>query len=85
MRRCAKALNAARRGEKSRVTMPRTQSCVFAGQVNPLDNLIALTGGLRRDEAFIAETNYVRDARGLFSAGAHGGTRGGGPQCVRGG
>jgi outer membrane receptor for ferric coprogen and ferric-rhodotorulic acid len=53
----------------------RTQSYVGAGQINLLDNLIALTGGLRRDEAFISETNYVRDARGLFSAGAHGGTR----------
>lgn len=53
----------------------RTQSYVLAGQVNLLDNLIAMTGGLRRDEAFISETNYVRDSRGLFSDGSHGGTR----------
>lgn len=53
----------------------RTESFVVAGQANLLDNLVALTGGLRRDEGLSLQADYVRDARGLYSSGAHGGTR----------
>jgi hypothetical protein len=47
----------------------RTQSLVFAGQANLLDALVALTGGLRRDESLLSQTDSVKDARGVFSMG----------------
>jgi outer membrane receptor protein involved in Fe transport len=53
----------------------RTGSYVFAGQANLLDDLIALSGGLRRDEVTIAQTDYAKDARGLYTVGPWGGTR----------
>lgn len=52
----------------------RVASLSLAGQINFLDNLAAITAGLRRDESKITQTNYARDARGLFSSGAKGGT-----------
>lgn len=57
-----------------RNSFTRVESFALAGQANLLDNLVALTAGLRRDESSITETNYVRDARGLFSMGRWGGT-----------
>jgi outer membrane receptor protein involved in Fe transport len=51
----------------------RVASLSIAGQANLLDNLLAITAGLRRDESQITQTNYVRDARGLYSSGARGG------------
>lgn len=52
----------------------RTESYVLGGQANLLDNLLAITGGLRRDEVLVSQTNYTRDARGLFTSGSHGGS-----------
>lgn len=51
------------------------QAYVIAGQANLLDDLLALSGGLRRDEVLIGQTEYTRDARGLYSSGPFGGTR----------
>lgn len=53
----------------------RTQSFVVAGQANLLDNLVSLTGGLRRDESTLSQTEYDRDARGVYSTGWQGGTQ----------
>lgn len=47
----------------------RTESLVAAGQANLLDNLVALTAGLRRDESVLSQTEYTEDARGVFSSG----------------
>jgi outer membrane receptor protein involved in Fe transport len=52
----------------------RTESLVFAGQANLLDNLVVVTGGLRRDESVLSQTDYDEDARGVFSQGPWGGT-----------
>lgn len=52
----------------------RVTSLSIAGQANLLDNLLAVTVGLRRDESQITQTNYVKDAHGLFAMGATGGT-----------
>ncbi|MDO8542700.1 MAG: hypothetical protein Q7S40_19845 [Opitutaceae bacterium] len=51
----------------------RTESLVLAGQAKLLDDLVALTGGLRRDESVLSQTEYVEDARGVFSSGPWGG------------
>lgn len=51
----------------------RTQSFVLAGHANLLDNLVAVTGGLRRDESVLSQTQYRPDARGLYSTGWRGG------------
>ncbi len=51
----------------------RTVSYSFAGQALLLDDLIALTGGLRRDEIIVTQVNYVKDARGVWGD-AHSGT-----------
>ncbi|MEO6244208.1 MAG: TonB-dependent receptor plug domain-containing protein [Opitutaceae bacterium] len=53
----------------------RVASLALAGQANLLDNLIALTAGLRRDESSITQTAYVKDARGLYAMGRRGGTQ----------
>ncbi len=47
----------------------RTESLVFAGQAKLLDDLVALTGGLRRDESVLSQTEYTPDARGVYSSG----------------
>jgi outer membrane receptor protein involved in Fe transport len=47
----------------------RTDSLVFAAQANFLDDLFAVTGGLRRDESLLSQTEYSPDARGVYSAG----------------
>ena len=53
----------------------RTKSYALAGQALLLDHLLAVTGGLRRDEALVGQYNFTKDARGLFTAGgSHGGT-----------
>ncbi len=53
----------------------RTKSYALAGQAILLDHLLAITGGLRRDEALVGQYNFTKDARGLFTAGgSHGGT-----------
>jgi hypothetical protein len=53
----------------------RTKSYALAGQALLFDHLLALTGGLRRDEALVGQYNFTKDARGLFTAGgSHGGT-----------
>ena len=57
-----------------RLDFTRVESFSLAGQANLLDNLMALTAGLRRDESQITQNNYTRDARGLYSSGAYGGT-----------
>ncbi len=51
----------------------RTVSYSFAGQALLLDDLIALTGGIRRDEILVTQVNYVKDARGVWGD-AHSGT-----------
>jgi len=52
----------------------RVASLSLAAQANLLDNLVALTFGLRRDESQITQTTYVKDSRGLYSPGSSGGT-----------
>jgi hypothetical protein len=52
----------------------RTESYYFAGQANLLDNLIALSGGMRRDESRIIQTAYTKDSRGLYVGYPGGGT-----------
>jgi len=53
----------------------RTKSYAIAGQAILLDRLLAVTGGLRRDEALVGQYNFTKDARGLYTAGgSHGGT-----------
>lgn len=47
----------------------RTGSAVFAAQTNLLDDLFAVTAGLRRDESVLSQTEYVSDARGVYAAG----------------
>lgn len=47
----------------------RTGSLVLAAQGNLLDGLVAVTGGLRRDESVLSQTEYTEDARGVYSAG----------------
>ena len=47
----------------------RTESAVLAAQANLLDDLFAVTAGLRRDESILSQTDYTADARGVFSAG----------------
>jgi len=44
----------------------RTQSYSLAGQANLLDDFVALTAGLRRDESLITQTQYVKDSRGVY-------------------
>jgi iron complex outermembrane recepter protein len=44
----------------------RTISYSLAGQALLLDDLIALTGGIRRDEILVTQVNYVKDARGVW-------------------
>ena len=51
----------------------RVKSYSIAGQANLLDDLLVATAGLRRDESLITQTNYSKDARGLYSSGSHGG------------
>lgn len=51
----------------------RTNSYALATQLLLLDDLLALTGGLRRDELTVNSTNYVKDARGLWP-NSHAGT-----------
>jgi outer membrane receptor protein involved in Fe transport len=51
----------------------RTVSYSLAGQMLLLDDLIALTGGMRRDEILVTQVNYVKDARGVWGD-AHSGT-----------
>ncbi len=53
----------------------RTESLVFAGQAKLLDHLLAVTGGLRRDESVLSQTEYEKDARGLYSMGRWGGSQ----------
>lgn len=53
----------------------RTESIVFAGQALLLDDLVAVTGGLRRDESVLSQTEYAKDARGLYSVGRWGGSQ----------
>ncbi|HUR56163.1 MAG TPA: TonB-dependent receptor plug domain-containing protein [Opitutaceae bacterium] len=53
----------------------RTASYVLAAQANLLDDLLALTAGLRRDESLLSQTDYGKDARGLYSAGYQAGTQ----------
>ncbi len=60
--------------KEPRNNFTRVESFSLAGQANLLDNLIALTAGLRRDESKVIQTDFPADARGLFSPGAHGGT-----------
>ena len=47
----------------------RTESLVAAAQANLLDNLFAVTAGLRRDASVLSQTEYTEDARGVFSSG----------------
>ena len=49
------------------------RAVIFAGQMLLLDDLLALTGGLRRDEILVTQVNYVKDARGVWGD-AHTGT-----------
>lgn len=58
-----------------RNSFTRTESGVVAGQANLFNNFLALSGGVRRDQVVISQTNYTRDARGLFSSGSRGGQR----------
>lgn len=51
----------------------RTNSYALAAQALLFDDLVALTGGLRRDELSVNSTNYVKDARGLWPS-SRGGT-----------
>lgn len=44
----------------------RTVSYSLAGQALLLEDLIALTGGLRRDEILVTQVNYLKDARGVW-------------------
>lgn len=49
-----------------RNNVTRTNSYAVAAQALLLDDLISLTGGLRRDELLITSVNYVKDARGVW-------------------
>ena len=49
-----------------RNNVTRTNSYAVAAQALLLDDLISLTGGMRRDELLITSVNYVKDARGLW-------------------
>jgi iron complex outermembrane receptor protein len=44
----------------------RTNSYALAANALLFDELISLTGGLRRDELLITSVNYVKDARGIW-------------------
>jgi iron complex outermembrane receptor protein len=44
----------------------RTNSYAVAANAVLFDELLSLTGGLRRDELLITSVNYVKDARGLW-------------------
>jgi outer membrane receptor protein involved in Fe transport len=44
----------------------RTNSYALAANALLLDELLSLTGGLRRDELLITSVNYVKDARGIW-------------------
>ena len=49
-----------------RNNVTRTHSYALAAQALLFDDLLALTGGLRRDELLITSVNYVKDARGVW-------------------
>ena len=51
----------------------RTISYAVAANALLLDDLLSLTGGLRRDELLITSVSYVKDGRGVWPD-AHGGT-----------
>ncbi len=44
----------------------RTNSYALAANALMFDELLSLTGGLRRDELLITSVNYVKDARGIW-------------------
>jgi hypothetical protein len=56
-----------------RNNVTRTNSYALAAQALLFDDLLSLTGGLRRDELLITSVNYVKDARGVWPD-AHGGS-----------
>ncbi|MBI5690516.1 MAG: TonB-dependent receptor [Verrucomicrobia bacterium] len=49
-----------------RNNVTRTNSYALAANALLLDELLSLTGGLRRDELLITSVNYVKDARGIW-------------------
>jgi iron complex outermembrane receptor protein len=49
-----------------RNNVTRTNSYALAAQALLLDELVSLTGGLRRDELLVTSVNYVKDARGVW-------------------
>lgn len=52
----------------------RVESFSLAGQADLLDNLVVFTGGIRRDEALVAQHDFTADSRGVYVDGSHHGT-----------